>query len=193
MLLVLSFLVPKAFESEKNLPILSSLTEIRRDLAFGRIGADSALRNADIAILGLPVEEKLQEEISDALSFFERWEAESQRVVGDMKRLIDDLPMDVNAITEEQARKAKMIVRRLQQDMNPLLHQGDELHRITRSLRIHSASAQEVAPNKALASTEAISKIDSRFAELGEKFEELNKDWEPTLQRLVRAEQRLGL
>jgi len=189
LLLVLFTILPKSFESEKNKPILGSLTEIRRDLAFGRLSPESGLRNADIAIRGLLIEEKLQEELSAALSLFERFEVEYDRVSTEVKVFMKELPTRTEEITAEQRAKARMVMLAAHKSFDSFLKQSDDIEKMTKSLRIHSTSAREVAPKEALASSEALSRIDAGLADLGKKAEALWKELEPTLQKLGNAKQ----
>jgi hypothetical protein len=57
-------------------PLLMSLIETRRDIAFGRIELDTAIEQADIAILGMNEITVLQEDVRAILHLFELTDAE---------------------------------------------------------------------------------------------------------------------
>jgi hypothetical protein len=55
----------------RNQPLLETLRDVRRDLAFDRIAGDSALRQADIALDGMKVEDYLQTDLQKVLLHFD--------------------------------------------------------------------------------------------------------------------------
>jgi hypothetical protein len=69
---VLLWLVPTWLAHQfQNQPLLETLKNLRRDLAFGRIDANAALRQADIALDGMKVDDYLQAELQKLLSHFD--------------------------------------------------------------------------------------------------------------------------
>lgn len=71
-------------------PLLESLKNIRRDLAFDRIEAGAALRQADIALDGMRVDDYFQADLQKVLQFFDA-ASKSMRELQDRIREADSL------------------------------------------------------------------------------------------------------
>lgn len=88
------------------------------------------------------------------------------RTVDEIRDLISKVPIEEENITEDHTKQAKVVLLDAMKDIKPFLNKSDELKKLTRSLRIYSAIAEEVSPEKVRASREVLEKIDSTFGEL---------------------------
>lgn len=72
LLFVISYLVALLSHGIRKTPMLYSLIDIRRDLAFNRIDIDTAIQQSDIAISGMQVSDIVQEEVRDLLQLIDK-------------------------------------------------------------------------------------------------------------------------
>jgi hypothetical protein len=77
------WIVDELVKSAAPSPLFRRLLEVRRDLAFGRIDPTTALRQADIAILGLSAHEILQEPIAKYSGAAERLAKQSLAMIAE--------------------------------------------------------------------------------------------------------------
>ena len=71
LIVAVSYLIPVMASQLTASPLLSSLIEIRRDLAMGRIDCENAAQQLDIAVLGMKTEDLLQEDVRKILQNLE--------------------------------------------------------------------------------------------------------------------------
>lgn len=82
-------------------PLLNSLIEIRRNLALGRLTANNAIEQTDIALAGLRVSDVLQDQISKILSIMDQNNVEIQEAVTKTTAL-ENMISDKTDLTPDQ-------------------------------------------------------------------------------------------
>ena len=98
LLVVLSFLLSKLVSESKQSPLLGPLVQVQRDLSFGRIDADAAVRRADIILDGMEAEELFQEEISELVDTIELMDWKRQRTI---ETLYQESPQSQTLLTND--------------------------------------------------------------------------------------------
>lgn len=179
-----------ANHSNKN-PILSALIEIRRELSFGRLPLETAVRKSEIVIAGIPVEERLQEHIRAILPTIEKRKLEFNRIVKKITDLSKEIPKRDVDMTEEHKRKAKEVLLPCSVELKKFLEKTQEEEKLEKRLRLHILMVENVSPKSVEAANDVLKKIEELDAELGNEAEEMLKDFLPMLERLKNPKEHL--
>lgn len=139
-------------------PLLGSLIEIRRDLAFSRVSVEGAVERAEIAILGMNEAAVLQEDVRAILQTFEAME--SELVIG--YGIIDQLRTALNEHSHDLIRTSVVALRA---SHDRLAGTSNLFHRHIKNLKWRS---QWLGPTGATAS--ALEKIVERIETAQKSF-----------------------
>lgn len=160
LLYVISFLIPMLAEHSKDNPLLTSLIEIRRDLAFGHVDLQTAVQQSDIAIAGLKAEEALRVGFSDLLQFMEELDQEVRKLAGNIEQIKAELPKSGESVTQEHEDKAKQAAKTIGEQMRKLADKGFQMSRKIKKIRRRAALFGDVSPESKKAGKEVIAKIE---------------------------------
>jgi hypothetical protein len=95
------FLVLALIEKKTDNPLLSSLINIRRNLSFGHMTLDDAVKQADIAIAGMQVRDVLQDDIKNIISSFEKISFDADQIESRMQEVQKQWPDKLCKMTDE--------------------------------------------------------------------------------------------
>jgi 5S rRNA maturation endonuclease (ribonuclease M5) len=76
LLILIVFLIRMLLQESRRPPLLLSLIEIRRDVVFGRLDINNAVRQMDIALAGMPASEVFQKQVRSILNDIEECRTE---------------------------------------------------------------------------------------------------------------------
>ena len=131
----------------RNQPLLESLKDVRRDLAFDRIDAGAALRQADIALDGMRVDDYFQADLQKVLQHFDtasKSMRELQERIQEANLLVQGWEASPPTASTENGPEPAKILRAIQESC--------ELHRkqIGESLDAGASAAQAYYKKKPL-------------------------------------------
>ncbi|HEX8633318.1 MAG TPA: hypothetical protein VF703_04120 [Pyrinomonadaceae bacterium] len=101
---VISYLVLLLVIVIKDSPVLQSLIEVRRNIAFNRIDIDSAVRQAEIALDGITVADALQREVNLILATVERLNQATDSLIFQVRTMQSHLPTPADSREVIQAK-----------------------------------------------------------------------------------------
>lgn len=131
LLVVISYLVALLSHGIRKTPILDSLIDIRRDLAFNRIDIDTAIQQSDIAVSGMQVSDVLQEEVRDLLQLIDKINIELAESLKRSKSIESILLKDSNTeLLEDQ----KTILKTM--DLAELQH-SENIKKLVAEFKLH--------------------------------------------------------
>lgn len=106
LLIVITYLLTILTQGTQTSPILSSLIEIRRNLCFNKIDIDTAIQQIDIALVGMKLDNLIQEEIGGLLTLFDKTNSEySEALI--KTNVIESILCDK---TNDQSKEQKIVV-----------------------------------------------------------------------------------
>lgn len=83
-------------------PLLQTLIDIRRNLAFGNLGLEDAKRQIEIALEGMTVADVLQDDIAGILSHIERMNVHLESAIKEVNAFTATVSRDREGIPEDQ-------------------------------------------------------------------------------------------
>lgn len=173
LLVVIAYTFYLLTDQTKKVPLLSVLTEIRRDLSFGRIDLETAIKQAEIVIAGIFVDEKLQEDIAAVMPLLEQRSSEFNKVYDKIISLSKEIPKQSSDITKEQERKAREILSPCLIEIGGILKKSQEEEKLERRLRIHTSMVNRESPEKVKSAKDFLKTIEDLDSEMANKGEAL--------------------
>lgn len=168
----------------KNAPLLSVLTEIRRELSFGRIDLQTAIKQAEIGIAGISVDERLQEDIGAVMPLLEQRNLEFKLISDKITALSKEIPKQISDITKEQEKKAKEILLPCLNEINGFLKKNEEVEKLKRKFRVHISMVERESPESVQSAKNFLEKIENLEAKMGNKAEAMLNEFLPMIERL---------
>lgn len=98
----LIYLIILLSSRKSNTPLLSSLIAIRRNFSLNKISYEEAIKQTDIALLGLQINDVLQGNVKRILDVFENINLESDDMIKKVKVFKNELPSDPKDMTDEK-------------------------------------------------------------------------------------------
>jgi uncharacterized protein YicC (UPF0701 family) len=171
-------------DQSKQVPLLSVLKEIRFELSFGRMDLKTAIKQAEIVIAGISVDEKLQEDIRVAMPVLEQRNSEFNRIYEKIMALSKEVPKEISEITKEQEEKAKEILLPCLDEINSLLKKDEEGERLKRKFRIHISMVERESPEMVKSAKDFLKRIEDSETEMENKAEAMLNEFLPMIERL---------
>lgn len=184
LLIVIGYSFYLLLEVSTKVPLLSRLTEIRRDLSFGRIDLKAAINQAEIIIAGILPDEKLQEDIDVLRTLVEQRNLEFNKIYDKIVPLSKEISMESANITEEYEKKAKNILLPCLDEIESFLKKDEEETKLERNLRIHISMVKDESPETVKSAEDFLKRIEELDTEMTNKAELLLKDFLPMIERL---------
>lgn len=142
-------------------PLLNTLADIRKQLAFGNIPLELAISRADIAISGMKVDTLLRSNLDDWLKYLEKLWALSQKLEDTFVAVSEELPEKDEDITNEHR---ALVIKRLQPLMPEIQHMfahKDYMVKAIRRIESRAESYGQVSEEAAKIAEEVIGKINN--------------------------------
>lgn len=153
-----------AAHSSSN-PLLRSLINIRRNLAFGRISVANAISQADIAITGMKLEKFMRDKLDEWLNYLERLATLQQQLATAFEKVREDLPEKDEDITEEHKKRAAELIKPLIQEVRDLAHYKDCMAKTVRSIERRVMWLSGLSKETEQLATDIIGKINKAKGE----------------------------
>lgn len=158
--------------------------EIRFELSFGRMDLKTAIKQAEIVIAGISIDERLQEDIRTAMPVLEQRNSEFNRIYEKIMALSKEIPKEVSEITKEQEGKAKEILLPCLDEINILLKKNEEGERLKRKFRIHISMVERESPEMVKSAKDFLKRIEDSETEMENKAEAMLNEFLPMIERL---------
>ncbi|MCA1624971.1 MAG: hypothetical protein LC768_18745 [Acidobacteria bacterium] len=184
LLVVIAYTFYLLVDLSKNTPLLSALTEIRRELSFGRIDLETAVKQAEIVIAGIAVDERLQKDISAVIPLLEQRNLEFNQICDKITALSKKLPEQISEITKEQEDKAKETLLTCRDGINQLLKKIEEVEKLKRKLRIRISMVEGESSESVKSAKDFLEKIEASETEIEKKAEATLNEFLPIIERL---------
>jgi len=192
LLVVTAYTFYLLIDLSKNIPLLSVLTEIRRELSFGRIDLQTAIKQAEIGIAGISVDERLQEDIRAVMPLLERRNLEFNQICDKITAFSKEFPKQISDITKEEEKKAKETLLPCLDEINELLKKDEEVEKLKRKFRVHISLVERESPESVKSAKDFLEKIEDSETEMENKAEAMFSEFLPTVERLQIVKKRLA-
>lgn len=184
LLIVIGYSFHLLLDLSTKVPLLSRLTEIRRDLSFGRIDLKTAINQAEIIIAGILPDEKLQEDVDVLTKLVEERKLKFNKLYSEILTLSKEIPIEGANITDEQEKKAKNILLPCLDEIENLLKKNEEEAKLEKTLKIHVSMVKEEYPETVKAAEQFLKEIEKSDSEMTDKAELLLHDLLPMIEIL---------
>ena len=144
----------------------------------------TAIKQAEIVIAGISVDEKLQEDIRVAMPVLEQRNSEFNRIYEKIMALSKEVPKEISEITKEQEEKAKEILLPCLDEINSLLKKDEEGERLKRKFRIHISMVERESPEMVKSAKDFLKRIEDSETEMENKAEAMLNEFLPMIERL---------
>ncbi len=192
LLVVIAYTFYLLVDLSKNVPLLSVLSEIRRELSFGRIDLETAIKQAEIGIAGISVDERLQEDIRAVMPLLEQRNLEFNQICDKITALSTKIPKQISEITKEQEKKAKEILLPCLDEVGGFLKKDEEVEKLKRKFRVHISMVETESPKSVESAKDFLKKIEDSETEMENKAEAMLSEFLPMVERLQIVKKRLA-
>lgn len=192
LLVVIGYTFYLLLELSEKVPLLAHLIEIRRDLSFNRIDLKTAIKQAEIAIAGISVDEKLQEDIASVMPLLEQRNLEFNRIHSKITAISKEIPKEFSEITKEHEKKAKEVLLPCLEEIDNLVKQDDEIEKLKRKLKIHVSIAENESPESVKSAKDFLKSIEELETEIENKAETMLADFLPMIENIKAKKQDNG-
>lgn len=181
LIFALCYLIILLTKRTHNTPLLSTLINIRRDLAFDQISVENAVQQADIALTGLTMSDILQEDVQKILGLIEKMNLDYGKEIDAVKAIKKQLPNNLTELSSDQ----KILIETVAKSCSP--HKEDikiqisslkilisKFHKKINLLKRMSGGHLEIENIMTLIGN-AITDLERKFKEFFEESESLNK------------------
>lgn len=165
LLVIISVLVSWLAAHNSSDPLLGSLINIRRDLAFGRITVDVAISQADIAITGMKFDRFMRDKLDEWLKYLERATALKQQLVAAFEQIQDELPDKDEDITADHKKRAEEILTPMKDEIMYFMQYKEYMAKTIRSVERRAEFFAGLSNETEQLSTDIISKINKSRSE----------------------------
>jgi hypothetical protein len=122
----LIYLVILLSSQKSNTPLLSSLISIRRNFGINKISYEEAIQQTDIALLGLRINDVLQDNVRRILDWFERINIEYDEMISNINAFKNDFPADLKELTKEKCSILKAVIDSVSNHFDKISHLLDD-------------------------------------------------------------------
>lgn len=186
LLVIISVLVNWLTAHNSSDPLLGSLINIRRELAFGRVTVDDAISQADIAITGMKFDKYMRSDLDEWLKYLERVTTLKQQLVVAFDKIKDELPEKDEDITEEHEKRAKEILEPLKGEIMYAKQYQDYMAKTIRRIERRAEWLGQLSEETEKVSSDIISKINKSRIEQVRDSENYFQTLFVVLKRLLR-------
>lgn len=101
-IVAMGYLVIILSSQKKSTPLLSSLITIRRNFCLGKMSYEEAQHQTDMALLGLQINDLLQEYVKDLLESFNQLNSKYDEIIRKINAFKSELPENLEDLTDEK-------------------------------------------------------------------------------------------
>jgi len=102
------FLLSLLAQGTRHIPMLSSLIGVRRGLAFGQINVDTAIRQTDIILTGMRMQDLVQEDLKRLLEYIDQVDRE----FAEASKNLDEAETEIAGLSGQMSPEQEIRVRR---------------------------------------------------------------------------------
>lgn len=184
LLVVITYTFYLLADISKEIPMLSVLTEIRRELSLGIIDIEAATKQVNTAIIGISVDEQLQDDITSLMPLIEQRSLEFNRINDKITVLIKEIITQNLYITKKHKKEVDEILKSTINEFEELLRKTEEENKLKRRLKIHIAMVDDKSTDAVQSANLFLQRIEDLDSEMTNKAKLMLGDILPSIEKL---------